>query len=131
MHAQGGPGRAKPWLSYKVPGTLHTGHANRTGWAVSMGREECREDHLLSFPLHFLFLFSPLGTLLLIIYHGGHPLQLTIHNINFMLLKYRRISESSQQSHASSDKDSEQNGQHSPKKVSKGEKKHKHRLAGG
>lgn len=54
MHAQGGPGRAKPWLSYKVPGTLHTGHANRTGWAVSMGREERREDHLLSLSLPLL-----------------------------------------------------------------------------
>lgn len=100
-----------------------TGQAGQLAWA---GRSAGR---IIS--SHFLFLFSPLGTLLLIIYHGGHPLQVTIHNINFMLLKYRRISESSQQSHASSDKDSEQNGQHSPKKVSKGEKKHKHRLAGG
>ena len=117
-----------------MPGAPRTGPANRRGlaWQLAQavcagqlrrGREERREDPLLSFPLPFLFLSSPLGTLPLIIYRGGHLSQLTVRNVTLMLLKYRSTRESNQHSHASSDKDSEQNGQHSPKKVSKGQKK--------
>lgn len=104
-----------------MPGAPRTGPANRRGlaWQLAQavcagqlrrGREERREDPLLSFPLPFLFLSSPLGTLPLIIYHRGHLSQLTVHNVTFMLLKYRSTSESNQHSHASSDKDSEQKG---------------------
>lgn len=42
--------------------------------------------------------------------------QLTIHNINFMFIKYRSINQSAQPSRASWDTDSEQNGQQNPKK---------------